>query len=517
MKQKQKKYIYTESYPFRSFITKYDTCGSCIVHGHDGLYEEIYYFSRNDETIIARCVDGWKSIEELKSYTNNFIIYHVDSGRYIISSNPQNFISQKEDPVILYSDYKYQLLPKSEALKSIHFHEDDFFNEVLRATNQIRKEYIETFSKKQIEELNSSFRCAICGKEFKNTQKDWMWCATPYGPNRETYQVLACPRCIEKAKGVDKYKYQTITFMTWGFCLLLIALCLYVTLALLELKLFSALLITAGITSVCGLFFHLEVENSLAERFLRFIGFQNFVDKNRAKSLSSLVDYSEMYFPESKVIEEKKEELKDLSYEVTSLMRDVCVSYNVSQQADYYYGDNLINDDTLPIEIKMQILQKSQRMFEDKKAPYTNAIRDYINLIAQNIKKVEAFDYSFITAEKPTLGYYIIIADMLIKELVTNYGTITTHTGVTDYIGGEPVLSKWYTSISTNLSPLNSHSLLHTIHYYVDKTIEIDPVLECSNAIFNVVNQYGDIEMVLDKNKMSEVVSQVLSKIKIKN
>ena len=517
MEQKQKKYIYTECYPLSSFINQYDTCGSCIIHRLDGLYEDIYYFSKKDETIIAKSLDGWPSIDELKDNTKQFVIYHIDSGRYLISSNPQDFISQKEEPVILYDNYKYCLIPKSEAQKSKHFHEDDFFNEVLQTTNLIKKTYVEAFSKKQVKELNSTFHCALCGKKFKNTQKDWMWCATPYGNNHETYKILACPRCIEKAKGGEKYKYVTSNALVTSFSVLLIVVLLWSLLVVFENTLLTSLVVTGIITFVVGAIFYSKVEDCYAEKLLRLIGFNNFVEKNKAKSLSSLVTPNEMYRSESEEEEKKEKALDELSSDLICLISDVCVHYNVFHQAEYFYGKNLTKDETLPIEIKNQILIKAKEMFESKQRPYTKKILDYINLIAENINIVQSEDFSFITAEKPSLGFYIVISDLIIKELVTNYKCSTTLCGVTDYIDGEPILSKWYNSISTNICSLNSNKLIHTINYYVDKTVQVDPLTECPKAIYEVVNEYGNIEVVFDNDRMSEVINSVLKRIKIVN
>ena len=64
---------------------------------------------------------------------------------------------------------------------------------------------------------------------------------------------------------------------------------------------------------------------------------------------------------------------------------------------------------------------------------------------------------------------------------------------------------------------MNSNKLIHTINYYVDKTVQVDPLTECPKAIYEVVNEYGNIEVVFDNDRMSEVINSVLKRIKIVN
>ena len=80
---------------------------------------------------------------------------------------------------------------------------------------------------------------------------------------------------------------------------------------------------------------------------------------------------------------------------------------------------------------------------------------------------------------------------------------------------GEEYISKKYSCILTNIGTLNNHALMHSIHYYFDKTIEVDPILECSQAIYKVVNEFGDIETVMDEAKMNLIVEEARKKIKV--
>lgn len=505
-------YVYTEKYPLKSFINRYKTVNQAVVHNHNGVYMEVCVFSKDDEIIIATFDPDDKKMGNWRNIINECFIYHIESGRYIISSQAQGFIDIADNPVILYDDYKYKIIPREEALKSKHYNEDAFFSEVVEKTKQIEKSYFESVIKQQKEELNSNFCCALCGKKQSNLWKETLWCATPYGKGHETYKVLACPECIKKARGADKYKYITSNMILWGIALTTLGISLYVTFLVLQLQTMTALISTAVVVFLSVMIFQDAVENKYAERLLRLIGFNNFVSKTKAKTRLALVETREMYPPE--INHEEYHKLQSLSDDVVCLIGNVCVHF--FYQAEYFYGKRLLEDKALPMSIKQNILLEAKRMMSQKREVYTTPIQAYIKQLSENIESVEAYDYSCIKAQKPSISFYIIISDMLIKELVTKYHTTTTHSSVTNYMpDGEEYMSKKYSCILTNIGALNNHALIHSIHYYFDKTIEIDPILECSQAIYNVVNEFGDIEMVLDTDKMNLIVEKARQKIKV--
>lgn len=509
-----KTYIYTEKYPLKSFINSYETVNQTVVHNHDGVYIEVCIFSRKEESITATFDLEDNKMGYWKDIIDECFIYHIESGRYIISSQTQGYIDIADNPVILYDDYKYKIIPREEALKSKYYHEDVFFAEVVEKTKLIEKRFWGSVIKQYKEEINSNFCCALCGKKYSNLWKETMWCSTPYGKNHETYKVLACPECIKKASVADKYKDITSNMVLWAIALITLGISLYVTILVLQLQMITALISTAVVVFLSVLIFQDAVENKYAEKLLRLIGFNNFVSKTKAKNRFALVESSEMYPHETN--NEEYHKLESLSDDVVCLIGDVCVHYNVFHQAEYFYGKNLLDDKTLPISIKKEILLEAKRLMSQKREIYTAKIQTYINQLSENIESVEAYDYSCVKAKKPTIGFYIIISDLLIKELVTKYHTITTHSSVTNYLpDGEECISKKYSCILTNIGTLNNHALMHSIHYYFDKTIEVDPILECSQAIYKVVNEFGDIEMVLDTDKMSLIVEKARQKIKI--
>ena len=505
-------YIYTEKYPLKSFINRYETVNQVVVHNHDGVYMEVCVFSKKDERIIATFDPEDKKMGYWRNLIDECFIYHTETGRYIISSRTQGFIDIADNPVILYDNYKYKIIPREEALKSKHYHEDAFFSEVVGKTKQIEKSYFESVIKQQKEELNSNFCCALCGKKHNNLWKETLWCATPYGKNHETYKVLACPECIKKARGADKYKYITSNMILWGIALTTLGISLYVTFLVLQLQTMTALISTAVVVFLSVMIFQDAVENKYAERLLRLIGFNNFVSKTKAKTRFALVETREMYPPE--INHEEYHKLQSLSDDVVCLIGYVCVHF--FYQAEYFYGKRLLDDKALPMSIKQNILLEAKRMMSQKREVYTTPIQTYIKQLSENIESVEAYDYSCIKAKKPSISFYIIISDMLIKELVTKYHSTTTHSSVTNYLpDGEEYVSKKYSCILTNIGTLNNHALMHSIHYYFDKTIEIDPILECSQAIYNVVNEFGDIETVLDSDRMNLIVEKARQKIKV--
>lgn len=509
-----KTYIYTEKYPLKSFMNRYGTVSQTVVHNYEGIYIGVCVFSKDNERIIATFDSEDQTLGYWKDNIDNCYIYHIENGRYIISTHTKNYIDIADNPIVLYDDYKYKIIPRKEALKSKHYHEDAFFSGVLEKTKQIEKNYIELVTKQQKEEINSSFCCALCGKKFNNLLKETIWCATPYGKNHETYKVLACPECIKKASGADKYKYLTSNIMLWGIALTALGISLYVTFLVLQLQTIAALVSSAIAVFLSVMIFQDAVENKYAERLLRLIGFNNFVNKNEAKARFALVDTREMYPPA--IDNEEYHKLQSLSDEVICLISDVCVHYSIFHQAEYFYGKRLIDDKSLPMSIKRNILLEAKQMMSQKRKIYTTKIQTYIKQLSDKVERVEAHDYSCIKAQKPSIGFYIIISDLLIKELITKYHTTTTHSAVTNYMpDGEEYISKKYSCILTNIGTLNNHALMHSIHYYFDKTIEVDPILECSQAIYKVVNEFGDIETVMDEAKMNLIVEEARKKIKV--
>lgn len=389
-------YIYREKYPLKSFMNRYETVNQTVVHNHHGVYMEVCVFSKDDERIIATFDPDDKKMGRWRNIIEECFIYHIESGRYIISSQTQAFIDIADNPVVLYDDYKYKIIPREEALKSKHYHEDAFFSEVVEKTKQIEKSFFETVNKQQKEELNSSFCCALCGNKYNNLWKDTMWCATTYGKNHETYKVLACPECINKASGADKYKYITSIIILWGIALTTLGISLYVSFFVLQLQTMTALISTAVVVFLSVMIFQDAVENKYAERLLRLIGFNNFVSKTKAKTRLALVETREMYPPE--INHEEYHKLQSLSDDVVCLIGDVCVHYNVFHQAEYFYGKRLLEDKALPMSIKQNILLEAKRMMSQKREVYTTPIQTYIKLLSENIESVEAYDYSCIKA-----------------------------------------------------------------------------------------------------------------------
>lgn len=112
-------YIYREKYPLKSFMNRYETVNQTVVHNHHGVYMEVCVFSKDDERIIATFDPDDKKMGRWRNIIEECFIYHIESGRYIISSQTQAFIDIADNPVVLYDDYKYKIIPREEARQKI--------------------------------------------------------------------------------------------------------------------------------------------------------------------------------------------------------------------------------------------------------------------------------------------------------------------------------------------------------------------------------------------------------------
>lgn len=493
-----RKIKYLKKYKLSNLLKTYKIRKN-IVHDSNGRYIDVCVLTKENDVILSHLDDEYLTIDRILKENNSYYLYELPLGIFVLSSNTNNYIPLDEKSINVETTSAILSKPFADKFKSVS--KDSFLVDLLNQSLRPLFEYRKELESKQLNELEEYFTCTVCKNKYKNLNKHLIWCSTPYGKNHESYKVITCRDCYEKSKLNDGKKNLIETILR-------IILYLAVTVTSFYLMFFSydnTFIISSIVSVVCFFIFYIITEESFdAEILLKKLGLIVFVEKSKAKQLKGLVSDIEMYGRKSDEAEHNiYKQSMCLSDEVTHLLHQVCPHYGSYSIIEYYFGRDMIDDQSISWKVKNKILHFASDMAEKKRSEYTSVLYVAIKEISEKTK------LKFGTA----LSSYVMIIDFILEELVQTYRFHSSHSAVFNRIPyfEDRILSENLTSISTNLSI--NHNIAYSITYFIDTTREYDSVLESSRAIYQIVNNYGTPSHILDKEKMREIITKVIEKI----